>query len=92
MAPVRLRHAPRPQRVLLEEVVFGLRVERGRRLVEQQQQRGLSHHGAAERELLPLAAAEVGAANVRLAEHRGREPVAEPAHARLRRARGRARR
>ena len=41
--------------VALEQRVLGLRVERGRRLVERHQQRAAAHEPARERELLPLA-------------------------------------
>ena len=41
--------------VALEECVLGFGVERGRRLVEYQEQGGVTHETARERQLLPLA-------------------------------------
>jgi hypothetical protein len=59
--PGDLRDAASPERVLLEQVLFGLGVKGRRRFVEEEQEGALAHHGPAEGELLPLAAAQVGA-------------------------------
>ena len=63
--------------VALEQHVFGLGVERGGRFVEHQQQRPVAHEPARERELLPLAEADLDAARPRRPELRG-EPVDQP--------------
>jgi hypothetical protein len=55
----RRRRAPR--RVALEQRVLGLGVERGGGLVEHQQDGSLAHEAAGERELLPLAEADLDA-------------------------------
>ena len=67
--------AARRRRVTLEQGVLGLGVERRRRLVEHEEQRTLAHESAGERELLPLAEADLhalgpGGAELRL-EARG---------------------
>lgn len=60
--------------VVLEEAVLRLRVERRRRFVEYQQERLVAHHGPPQRKLLPLAAGQLDASPVPLADMRG-EPV-----------------
>ncbi len=47
--------AARGRGVALEKRVFRLRVQRGGRFVEDQQQRLIAHEAARQRELLPLA-------------------------------------
>ena len=56
MRPLSLRAgAARRCGVALEQRVFGLRVQRGGRFVEDQQQRLIAHEAARQRQLLPLA-------------------------------------
>ena len=63
------RHAARHQRVEAhEDVVLGARVERRRRLVENEQLR-VAHVGARERDLLPLAAGQIDAVVESAPEH-----------------------
>ena len=57
-------------RVALEQRVLGLRIERGGRLVEHEQQRAVAHEAARERELLPLAERHLDAARPRRPELR----------------------
>src|SRR5262249_59126045 len=60
--------ALRGGRVALEQRVFSLGVECGRRLVEDEQQRLLAHETARERELLPLTERQLRAAGPRWTE------------------------
>ena len=63
--------------VALEQRVLGLGVERGRRLVEHEEQRMVAHEPACERELLPLTERHLDAVVPRDAELRV-EPACEP--------------
>ena len=67
----------RGRRVALEQRVLGLGVERRRRLVEHQEQRTIAHEAAGQRELLPLAEADLHALGPGRAELR-LEPGGEP--------------
>ena len=62
--------AARRRGVALEQRVFGLRVQRGGRLVEDQQQRLVAHEAARQRELLPLAERQLDSARPRRTELR----------------------
>src|SRR5439155_19752869 len=55
---------------VVEQAVFGRRIQAGRRLVEDEQQRLFAHHRAAKRDLLPLPERQVHAARELPAELR----------------------
>ena len=50
-----------PAGITLEELMLGLGVERGRRLVENREQRLIAHEAAGEGQLLPLAEGDIDA-------------------------------
>ena len=69
--------ALRGRRIALEQRVLGLGVQRRGRLVQHQQQRAIAHEAARQRELLPLAEADLHALGPGRAELRlepGRQP------------------
>ena len=89
----RLRHlrCSRGGGVALEQRVLGLGIERGRRLVEHEEQRMVAHEAARQRELLPLTERDLDAVVPRDAELRV-EPAVQAGRRRRVRRRGRPRR
>ena len=70
MPPVRDRGAAQRGRVALEQRVFGFRVERGGRLVEDKHERLVAHEATRQRQLLPLSEADFDSARPGRAELR----------------------